>query len=120
MQLSRRRRLIERQETGYATFPESGQAFPTRSYADPVNAFAYATPPQGVQNPQGTPYRSQAGVYAGAAPGTTPATRSYTGAYNAYDVASGHAYDATQANKSYNAYGSGNYYKGESFRPGKR
>ncbi len=119
MQLSRRRRLIEHRETGYATVPAGGQASLARSYADPVNAFAYATPPQGVQNPQGTPYRSQAGVYAGAAPGAfTPAARSYGGSYNAYDVASGHAYDATQANKAYNTSGTDDTNK--SYRSGTR
>jgi len=91
--MSRRRRLIERNESGYAG---TGRT----PYADPVNAYSYQTPPQGVSNPQGTPHR---GVYAGGPGGAFNRTTNATSYGGMYGSPSTGTYDATNANGAYNA-----------------
>lgn len=75
--MSRRRRLIER-----------GQ-----------NSTLSATAPILVVQNQNSPYSAPTG--GGATGGYNATTNAYGGTFNAYDVASGNAYDATQANEAY-------------------
>ncbi len=113
MQLSRRRRLIERDENAqFAT-----QAFNTRGYADPVNTVAYATPLRGVQNPQNTPNRSTSNVYGGAHGAFGGATRDYGGAYNA--TTNAYINEAAGGHSKFNL-ASSPVYDNESYRPGPR
>ena len=102
MSRRRRPRLIERNESARAGYPPTTQTFSTRSFADPINTYAYATPTRGVQNPQDTTYRGTSGAYGRGPIGAYNALSNTPAVYNKYDPASGRAYDATNANGAYN------------------
>lgn len=101
--MSRRRRLIERDLNTGSGSPATAQTFGASAYPDPTNAVTYAPelPTRGVQNLQDAPYRMPTGG-GGATGGYGATTNASGGTYNAYNVASGNAYDATQANEAYN------------------
>lgn len=62
--MSRRKRLIERDDEGKRLFPTNFAAF-QGDPMDPINAAVASTPPEGVENPYGTPHR---GAYRPVAP----------------------------------------------------
>lgn len=99
--MGRRRRLIERNDAARSGYPAAAKTFTTGG--DAINAVAYSTPPQGVESAGSPPNAGDGRTF-----GTGDVARALNevydaGGYDAYDPASGAAFDATNANGAYNA-----------------
>jgi hypothetical protein len=98
----KRARLIERDDSARAGYPAATQAFSTRGYGDPINAYAYATPAYGVGTGGHTPNRGTTGAYGHGPIGAFGAMqRNFGSSYNTYNPASGRAHDATDASGAF-------------------
>lgn len=112
--MSRRRRPRHSPEDASMRekFPSASLMYGTLGFTDPVNAVTSATPPEGVQSPQGAPYRAVSSLDAGAAGGLSGVSQSAydgtrhatnaDGAYNAVINANGPINEATTAFNTYN------------------